>query len=100
VGSKHLGGDINFAWPSAKTPLWEPKEQQYNIQRQFPHRPILDETRQKLKNDTEKFYNPLYCVWIIDDVVDPSETRPKIIRSLEMLQKIQYKPPQSTATYR
>jgi acetyl-CoA carboxylase carboxyltransferase component len=48
-----------------------------------------EETRKKLIEEyTDKFNNPYVAAarGYIDDVIDPSETRPRLIRALEMLQ--------------
>ena len=98
MGSKHLGGDINFAWPSAEIAVMG-AEGAVNIisRKEIAASANPEETRQKLINEyREKFYNPYVAAsrGYIDDVIDPSETRLKIIRALEMLQnKSQYMPP-------
>ena len=48
-----------------------------------------DETRKELVADyQEKFTNPFVAAnrGFVDDVIDPAETRPRLIRALEMLQ--------------
>ena len=48
-----------------------------------------DQTRKELVADyQEKFTNPYVAAsrGYVDDIIDPSETRPRLIRALEMLQ--------------
>ena len=90
MSSKHLRGDINYAWPTAEIAVMGP-DGAVNI----IHRDTIaksenpEETRQKLVADyIDKFANPYVAAAMgyIDDVIDPRETRPKLIRALEMLQ--------------
>ena len=90
MSSKHLRGDINYAWPTGEIAVMGP-EGAVNIvhratitQSEYP-----EETRQRLVAEyKDKFANPYVAAarGYIDDVIDPRETRPKLIKALEMLQ--------------
>ncbi|MPZ49812.1 MAG: methylmalonyl-CoA carboxyltransferase [Dehalococcoidia bacterium] len=87
MGSKHLGGDVNLSWPSGSIAVTGP-DAAVNIvfRSQLEKAP---ESRQQLMNDyQERFANPYVTAGrgYIDDVIDPRDTRWKLIRSLEMLQ--------------
>jgi acetyl-CoA carboxylase carboxyltransferase component len=90
MSSKHLGGDINLAWPTAEIAVMG-AEGAVNIicRKEIAASDKPDETMQNLVNDyKEKYSNPYVAATrgYIDDVIDPAETRPKIIAALEMLQ--------------
>ena len=90
MSSKHLRGDINYAWPSAEIAVMGPEGAVNIIAREeISKSENPEETRSRLVNEyKEKFANPYVAAsrGFIDDVIDPRETRPKLIRSLEMLQ--------------
>ena len=85
MSSKHLRGDVNFAWPSAEIAVMGPKGAVEIIFR----KDIGD--AQKIAERTEeyrqKFANPFIAGsrGFIDDVIMPNETRKRICRSLAML---------------
>ena len=85
MSSKHLRGDVNFAWPSAEIAVMGPKGAVEIIFRQN----LGDE--EKIARQTEeyrrKFANPFVAGsrGFIDDVIQPSTTRQRICRSLTML---------------
>jgi propionyl-CoA carboxylase beta chain len=86
MSSKHLRGDVNFAWPSAEIAVMGPKGAVEIIFRQD-----LDD-EEKIARQTEdyrkKFANPFIAGHrgYIDDVILPSTTRQRICRSLAMLE--------------
>jgi propionyl-CoA carboxylase beta chain len=86
MSSKHLRGDVNFAWPSAEIAVMGPKGAVEIIFRQD----LGDE--EKIARYTEeyrsKFANPFIAGHrgYIDDVIQPSTTRQRICRSLAMLE--------------
>ncbi|TET37984.1 MAG: methylmalonyl-CoA carboxyltransferase, partial [Dehalococcoidia bacterium] len=90
MSSKHLRGDINYAWPTAEIAVMGPDGAVNIIHRdtiQKSENP--DETRNRLVAEyQEKFANPYVTAarGYIDDVIDPRGTRPKLIKALEMLQ--------------
>jgi len=89
MSSKSLRGDINYAWPTAEIAVMGP-EGAVNIvfRDNIAKSEKPEETRQKLINEyRDKFANPYVAAskGYIDDVIDPRETRPKLIKALEML---------------
>jgi len=85
MSSKHLRGDVNFAWPSAEIAVMGPKGAVEIIFRKDIGDPqkIADRTEEYRK----KFANPFIAGHrgYIDDVIMPSETRKRICRSLKVL---------------
>ena len=90
MGSKHLRSDVNYAWPTAEIAVMGP-DAAVNI----IHRRRLEisedpksEREQLIEEYREAFANPYQAAerGYIDDVIDPAETRPKLIRALEMLE--------------
>ena len=90
MSSKHLRGDMNFAWPGAELAVMGP-DQAISIinRRDLAEAKYPEKKRAELVAEyKEKFGNPYIPAGrgFLDDVIDPRETRLKIIRSLEMLQ--------------
>ena len=89
MGSKHLGADQVLAWPSAEICTVAPETAgSILFKKQIEASENPEETQQKLfKEYNDKFINPYYAAQIqhIDDVIEPQETRPRIISALEML---------------
>jgi propionyl-CoA carboxylase beta chain len=85
MSSKHLRGDVNFAWPSAEIAVMGPKGAVEIIFRKDigDPRQIAERTEEYRK----KFANPFIAGsrGYIDDVIMPHETRKRICRSLSML---------------
>jgi propionyl-CoA carboxylase beta chain len=89
MSSKHLRADMNFAWPTGEIAVMGPDAAVNIIFRaEIERAEDKEATRQRLIADyKEKFANPYVAASLgyIDDVIDPRETRFKIIRSLEIL---------------
>jgi propionyl-CoA carboxylase beta chain len=90
MGSKHLRADVNFAWPTAEIAVMGP-DAAVNIihRRRLAEAEDPDALRAELIEEyKENFANPYAAAerGFIDDVIDPAETRPKLIRALDMLQ--------------
>src|SRR5205823_5545292 len=90
MGSKHIRTDINLAWPSAEIAVMGP-EGAVNIvyRRELAAAADPDTARQeKIAEFKERFANPFVAAerGYIDDVIEPRETRPRIIRALRMLE--------------
>jgi len=85
MSSKHLRGDVNFAWPSAEIAVMGPKGAVEIIFR----KDIEDTAKIALRTEEyrQKFANPFIAGQrgYIDDVIMPHETRRRICRSLAML---------------
>ncbi len=85
MASKHLRGDVNFAWPSAEIAVMGPKgavEIIFREEKGDPEKVAAREAEYKAK-----FANPFVAGarGFIDDVIQPHETRKRICRSLVML---------------
>ena len=89
MSSKHLRTDINLAWPSAEIAVMGPEGAVNIIYRQeLAAADDAEALRRELAQDyQDRFTNPYVAANLgyLDEVVDPAETRPKIIKSLEML---------------
>jgi propionyl-CoA carboxylase beta chain len=90
MGSKHLRTDINFAWPTAEIAVMGP-EGAVNIvyRRELSAAQDRDSMRQaKTEEFRERFANPFVAAerGYVDDVIEPHETRPKVIQALRMLE--------------
>jgi propionyl-CoA carboxylase beta chain len=90
MNSKHMLADYNVAWPTAEIAVMGP-EGAVNIiyRKDISSSPTPDQRRQKLIDDYKAhFANPYSAAerGYIDDVIEPRETRPKLIRALRMLQ--------------
>jgi len=90
MSSKHLRGDVNFAWPTAEVAVMGPDGAANVVYRdEIAHAENPDARRKELIDEyRQKFANPYIPAGrgFIDDVIDPRETRTKVIRALEMLQ--------------
>jgi len=89
MSSKHIRGDVNLAWPSAEIAVMGP-EGAVNII--FRKELEAAEDKEKRKAELvaeyrEKFASPYVAAerGYIDDVIEPRETRPRLINALEML---------------
>src|SRR5690348_17307855 len=90
MGSKHIRTDINFAWPTAEIAVMGP-EGAVNIvyRRELAASGDGDALRQeKIAEFRERFANPFVAAerGYVDDVIEPRETRPRVIRALRMLE--------------
>ncbi len=90
MSSKQIRGDINFAWPTAEIAVMGPEGAvNINFRKEIENSDDPEKLRQKLlKEYREKFANPYVAAshGYIDDVIEPRETRKKIINSLKMLE--------------
>jgi propionyl-CoA carboxylase beta chain len=90
MSSKHLRGDVNFAWPTGEIAVMGPEGAVNIIYRneiQKSENPA--QTRGKLIQDyKDRFANPYVAAshGFIDDVIDPTETREKVIKAFSLLQ--------------
>jgi propionyl-CoA carboxylase beta chain len=89
MASKHLRGDINLAYPTGEIAVMGPEGAISIVFReQLEKARDQAQTRQELVEDyRKKFANPFKAAELgyIDAVIAPEETRPMLIRSLEML---------------
>ncbi|RCK75615.1 MAG: Acetyl-coenzyme A carboxyl transferase alpha chain [Anaerolineae bacterium] len=89
MSSKHIRGDVNLAWPTAEIAVMGP-EGAVNIifRKELAKAEDPQKRREELvKEYREKFANPYIAAarGYIDDVIEPHETRPRLINALEML---------------
>ena len=89
MSSKHVRGDINFAWPTAEIAVMG-VDGAVNIifKDQIEKSADPEATRKRLVAEyTEKFANPYVAAarGFIDDIIEPKDTRPRLISALEML---------------
>jgi len=85
MSSKHLRGDVNYAWPSAEIAVMGPKGAVEIIFRGDLGDPATIEAR--TEEYRAKFANPFIAGHrgFIDDVITPRNTRRRICRALAML---------------
>ena len=85
MSSKHLRGDVNFAWPTAEIAVMGPKGAVEIIFRQDIG--DTDKIAARTEEYRQKFANPFIAGHrgFIDDVIMPHNTRKRICRSLAML---------------
>jgi acetyl-CoA carboxylase carboxyltransferase component len=89
MSSKYLGTDVTYAWPSAEIAVLG-AEGAANIlfKKQIETAQDPPAERQRLANEyREKFNNPYYAAstGYVDDIIEPRESRPKIIAALSAL---------------
>jgi methylmalonyl-CoA decarboxylase subunit alpha len=97
MNSRHLGADFVFAWPTAEIAVMGP-EGAANIvfkkeieDAEFP----AEMRKQKIQEYKDKFANPFVAAsrGYIDEVIEPSETRARLIHSLEIsASKVDHRP--------
>jgi propionyl-CoA carboxylase beta chain len=90
MGSKHIRADINLAWPTAEIAVMG-AEGAVNIvyRRELASAGENGAVRRaKIEEFQERFANPFVAAeyGFIDDVIEPRETRPRIVRALRMLE--------------
>ncbi len=86
MGSKHLRTDVNLAWPTAEIAVMGP-EGAVNIV--YRREITSDAVRQsKIAEFKERFANPFVAAehGFLDDVIEPRQTRPRVIRALRLLE--------------
>jgi acetyl-CoA carboxylase carboxyltransferase component len=97
MGSKQMRNDVTFAWPTAQIAVMGAEAAVRVLFRQEIKNapdPALRET-ELLAEYREKFFNPYRAADVgqIDEVIEPRETRPRLVRALEVLRtKVQMNP--------
>lgn len=93
MNSKHLRGDINFAWPSAEIAVMGPKGAVEIIFRGALK--SQEEAEEKVEEYRSKFASPFVAAsrGYVDDVIRPQNTRWRICRALGMLRNKQQDTP-------
>ena len=90
MNSKHIRGDLNYAWPSAEIAVMGPKGAveimfRKEIEKAVDRDKSIEEKELEYR---EKFANPYIAAerGYIDDVIEPSKTRPRLIRAFQILE--------------
>lgn len=90
MNSKHIGADMNYAWPSAEIAVMGAKGAAEIIFKGEIEKAENKEAKLQEKVDeyTEMFANPYKAAarGFIDEVIDPADTRKKLIRAFKMLE--------------
>ncbi|MBZ5720589.1 MAG: acyl-CoA carboxylase subunit beta [Acidobacteriia bacterium] len=90
MASKHIRTDVNYAWPTAEIAVMGPEGAVDIVyKRDLEHAANREEARQhKIEEFRERFANPYVVAerGFVDAVIQPHETRKRLIQALEMLQ--------------
>jgi propionyl-CoA carboxylase beta chain len=90
MASKHIRTDVNFAWPTAEIAVMGAEGAVGVLFRREIAEASDQETARRLRIEEfeEKFANPYVAAehGFIDEIIEPSLTRPKLIRALELLE--------------
>ena len=89
MNSKHIRGDINLAWPSAEIAVMGPKgavEVLFRKEIAASEDPEAEAEARRVEY-REKFAHPYIAAsrGYVDDVIDPRDTRPRLVSALDML---------------
>jgi acetyl-CoA carboxylase carboxyltransferase component len=90
MSSKHIRGDISYAWPTSEIAVMGP-DGAVNIifRREIAAAEDPEAERAKrVAEHREQFANPYVAAsrGYVDDIIEPHQTRPRIIEALRMLQ--------------
>ena len=103
MSSKHIRGDYNVAWPTAEIAVMGP-DGAVNIIFRKELQEAADPVAKRaelVEMYTDKFANPFVAAsWgYLDDVIDPADTRPRLIEALKVVQnKRDSNPPRKHST--
>jgi propionyl-CoA carboxylase beta chain len=92
MASKHIGGDVNYAWPTAQIAVMGAKGAVEIIFRADKDPAVIAE---RTKEYEQRFLSPFVAAerGYIDEVIEPHETRRRIARALAMLKTKQVEQP-------
>ena len=97
MASKHIRTDVNYAWPSAEIAVMGPEGAVDIVyKRDLEHAANREEMRQKkIEEFRDRLANPYVAAerGFVDAVIQPRDTRKKVIQALEMLQNKRDKNP-------
>ncbi len=91
MASKHIGGDVNYAWPTAEIAVMGPRgavNVLYSDEIEAADDP--DALREELIDEyRDEFANPFIATdrGYLDDVIEPVATRERLVDDLEMLER-------------
>ena len=90
MNSKHIGADLNFAWPSAEIAVMGAKGAAEII---FKREITAAENSQEKWLEKEKLYSDIFANpyraaerGFVDEVIEPAQTRIKLIKAFKMLE--------------
>ena len=90
MDSKSVGSDLAFAWPTAELAVMGPQGAVEVLHRRDFQAAADPETRKAelVEDYTERFANPYIAAerGFVDDVIDPAETRRKVIAGFRAIQ--------------
>jgi propionyl-CoA carboxylase beta chain len=90
MNSKHIGADMNYAWPMAEIAVMGAKGAAEIIFKKEIKESTNPEAKlaEKIEEYTNKFANPYIAAerGYIDEVIQPNETRKKLISAFKMLE--------------
>ena len=90
MNSKHIRGDMNFGWPTAEIAVMGPKGAVEIIFKKEIEKAgdKVEAAKQKEDEFRDKFANPYIAAerGYLDDVIEPRETRARVIRAFQMLE--------------
>jgi propionyl-CoA carboxylase beta chain len=90
MNSKHIRGDMNFGWPTAEIAVMGPKGAvEIIFKKEIEKAEDKEEAVKQKENEfREKFANPYIAAerGYLDDVIEPKETRARVVRALQMLE--------------
>jgi propionyl-CoA carboxylase beta chain len=90
MASKHIRTDVNYAWPTAEIAVMGPEGAVDIVyKRELDGSPKREELRrEKIEEFRERFANPYVAAerGYVDAVIQPRETRQKLIQALAMLE--------------
>ena len=96
MSSKHIRTDVNYAWPSAEIAVMGPEgavdivyKRELDAAKNGENGSARDQLRQqKIEEFRDRFANPYVAAerGYLDAVIQPRETRKKLIQALEMLE--------------
>ncbi len=90
MSSKHIRGDLNLAWPTAEIAVMGPEgavEIIYRKEIESADDPVAK--KKELADDyRQKFATPYIAAsrGFVDDIIEPRDTRPRLINALEVFQ--------------
>ena len=88
MGSKHIRTDVNLAWPTAEIAVMGAEGAVNIVYRRELTAENGEGRQQKIAEFKDRFASPFVAAehGFIDDVIEPHETRARLIRSLRMLE--------------
>jgi propionyl-CoA carboxylase beta chain len=90
MNSKHIGADLNYAWPTSEIAVMGAKgaaEIIFKREIEAASDPVA-KLQEKVDEYTERFANPYLAAafGFVDEVIRPEDTRVKLIKAFKMLE--------------